>query len=391
MKKITVLLSLLLTVVCLFCFAACGANVSRVALNRSETDRTESLDEGKEYGSIEEAKEDVLSANIDEETAAYADDGFLFGYFGYVEYGMYPQTVATKDALKQMSQTTDGTGYYVSAFDNAHYARIAVASVYGNRYEFSNEKEITARDTYYFKVEPIKWQVFGQADLSTGMRTLYLLSDLILDSSEFIAANKFTEDPGEGVFYIKDSTKQPSDWFSSDLRTFLNDEFRFKAFTAEEQQKLIPQETTVTVIEENEETGEAEEKEQVLSDLVFALSYERASSIIDTYRVAQVSDYARCRGTFMSVHANWYGNGRWWTSTPGSKMGAETYTDRDSSYRVSFISDYIANGVTETVAAAESVMVQGESVASTYMGVRPAIMISVDSAYEILTEEEEKK
>ena len=74
------------------------------------------------------------------------------------------------------------------------------------------------------------------------------------------------------------------------------------------------------------------------------------------------------RGTWMSVYPEFYGNGRWWLSTPG-----------DKSYRACYVSDHT------------SVSASGESLGSTVMGVRPAIMMTVDDAFEILQDEEEEE
>ena len=377
MKKVSVLLSLILTIVCAFCFVACGSLTSGAKTEEKKETTTKTQEQGKKYETIEEAKEDVLSPVTfpQAEVASNADDGFLFGYFGYVYYGQYPQTVAEKKALKEMSQTTDSTGYFVSSYDNEHYARIATANVYGDKYEFSDEKDIVARETYYFKVEPIKWRVFGRIDLASGDRSLYLVSDLILDSSAFIDATKFSMDPGEGVYYTKGETVHPTAWAYSDLRKFMNEDFYNKAFTESEKAKI--------------ESNEVEVPEGATvsnTDKVFALSYLRAKSLSEEYQRAIVSDYARCRGTFMSVYSDTYGNGRWWLSTESESGNA-----RENSYRVTYISNFTPKGEAENILAANALELKGESVAATYMGVRPAMVITVDSAFEILTEEEEDK
>ena len=52
---------------------------------------------------------------------------FTFKYLGYVYYGTYPQTIAHKKAVKEMSETTDSTGYYYSTYDDSHYEKITSA------------------------------------------------------------------------------------------------------------------------------------------------------------------------------------------------------------------------------------------------------------------------
>lgn len=293
-----------------------------------------------------------------------ADGDISFGEIGYVTFGYYPQTVATKDALKQMSETTDSTGYYKSAYDGEYYAKIAVADVYNlyeGDYEFSDEKTIKSRGTYYFKVEPIKWRVYGVQSLDDGTRTLYLVSDVILDSSAFLSNELYSENPANGEFYRKDNGAVANNWAYSTLRQFLNGDFYKEAFgrlDGKEAAKM--EERDVSVV-----TKEFDENDR--TDKVYALSTVEAA-VLSKFLSAQVSDYARCRGTFMSVYPELYGNGRYWLTGRG-----------DKTYRAAYVSDN------------KSVSVKGESVGSEFVGIRPAIAINVEADTEIKTDEEETK
>lgn len=354
MKKIAV--ALLVCFSAVLCFSACteiktvvkdgdGGNVGGGALGVIEDNYVDSADENA--GGAQ---------NADELTDV------VYQAFGYIEFGYYPQTIAEKDAVKQMSVTTDATGYYVSAYDDEHYAKIAPADVYAmfeDDYEFSDETIIKNRETYYFKVEPIKWRVFAQLDLSGNMRNIYLISDVILDSSAFLGEKDYAESPTDGNYYNNENGALANNWAYSELRRWLNNEFYKKAFSSlseEDKAKLI--ERNVSEVCDDYDPEDATEK-------VFVLSYDQAEKL--TKLNAVVSDYARCRGTWMSVFPEFYGNGRWWLSTAG-----------DKTYRSCYVSDH------------NSISRSGESAGSTFMGVRPAIMLSVDDAFEILTEEEEK-
>jgi hypothetical protein len=313
----------------------------------------------------------VTETNRDEDfvelTADGADGGaqnadiasvVTYNYYGFVYFGEYPQTVADKDAVKQMSKVTDSTGYYVSASDNEHYAKISSADVHvtdvfdDQTYKFNDESDITDGETYYFKVEPIKWNVYGRLDISTAEIRIYLVSDFILDSRQFCSS--YAEDLTTTDWYVKDTTVPANNWAYSSLRTWLNsDSFYGAAFTADEKAKIVARDTTSV----NDVCKEGDTTENV-----YVPTYAEAVTMNDSK--AKVSDYGRCRGTFIADSDNYYGNGRWWLCTAGEKT-----------YQAAYVSDN--NVVSRT----------GESVGSTFMGVRPAITISVDSAFEILQED----
>lgn len=284
------------------------------------------------------------------------NDIFTFKYLGYVYYGTYPQTIAHKKAVKEMSETTDNTGYYYSTYDDSHYEKITSANVYGKKYEFSDETVITEENTYYFKVEPIKWKVFGQFNLNTGRIQLYLLSELILDSMCF--KEIYTESFVDGNWYGNEN-QLANNWAYSDVRKWLNDDFYKMAFTEEERASIVERETKEVCPIYNEEDP---------TEKVYCISYDQAVTLGE-YTLAKVSDYARCRDTFMAINPEVYGNGRYWLTNAGTE-----------SYQVAYVSNYnnIVNG-------------SGESAGSEFMGVRPAMIIDVDAMFEILQEEEEEE
>ena len=362
MKKTALIL--ICCIAAMFCFNACSG------ISGNESGKTDGVkQEGNSNGTFLPGETAVPGGETlpgqDNDSAQNADDipGITFEDFGYIEFGYYPQTLAEKDAVEQMSKTTDKTGYYVSSYDNEHYARIAVADVYSlyeDEYEFSDESIIKDRETYYFKVEPIKWRVFAQLGLTGDFKTIYLVSEVILDSTAFLGETEYLEDPTDGNFYNVENGVLANNWAYSALREWMNGEFYDKAFAelTDEQEAMIIERDVSEVCDVYDENNSKEK--------VFALSYEQAEKLVMLNAI--VSDYARCRGTWMSVYPEFYGNGRWWLSTPG-----------DKSYRACYVSDHT------------SVSASGESLGSTFMGVRPAIMMTVDDAFEILQDEEEEE
>lgn len=358
-KKVAFLL------VCVFaiCFlVGCGQIMPGFSDNRPSDGRENGKTDGAVSGGGTETEIVVREEDV-KFGPSNADGEISFGEIGYVTFGYYPQTVATKDALKEMSETTDSTGYYKSSYDNEYYAKISVANVYNlyeGDYEFSDKKKINARATYYFKVEPIKWRVYGIRSLEDGTRTLYLVSDVILDSSAFLSTELYAENPADGKFYRKDNGVEANNWAYSTLRKYLNGAFYKEAFGRLDKKDAAKiEERNVSTVSKVYDENDATEK-------VYALSTIEAK-VLSKFLSAQVSDYARCRGTFMSVYPQLYGNGRYWLTGTG-----------DKTYRAAYVSDD------------KSVSEKGESVGSDFVGVRPAIAINVESDVEIQTEEEKK-
>ena len=90
-----------------------------------------------------------------------------------IEYGLYPQTIKEED-VKILSFKD---GYYLGS-DNEYYV-LSKAKPFG-KYFFSNQLEIEADKEYYFKLEPIKWQVLDVKD-----NTALLFSTSILNAIMF--------------------------------------------------------------------------------------------------------------------------------------------------------------------------------------------------------------
>lgn len=363
MKKIITTIVVLVCIATCCTFSACvNANMSLEIKDKEEPSYL--LPEARP--AVERASDDVLSIAKEAEVALNAgiDDLTSFKYICDVEYGMYPQTKADKKAVREMSRNTDATGYYYSTYDGEHYAKVSAAVVYGNKYEFMDENEINEGETYYFKVEPIKWRMIGRVDLAAGNIEVYLLSDLILDGMEF--CEDYIIDDADGEWYNTESGTYANNWAYSKVRKWLNDDFYKVAFTAEEKERLVARNTADICSEYNPEDA---------TENVFTLTYAQAVLLGDTK--AQVSDYARCRNTFISIYPQFYGNGRWWLCTPGNK-----------SYRMAYASDY--NTVSSI--GADVISGSGESVGLECMGVRPAICITLTKELleQIIVVEEEE-
>lgn len=130
----------------------------------------------------------------------------------FLEYGLYPQTVVDDEMVINNldSLMPDNLGIY--HYGNQYYykinalfpfSEIDMTSTYPT--SFSNNQPIESGATYYFKIEPIKWQVLQETNAD------YLLySDIVLDT------HSFDDDSNN----YKDSS----------IRAFINNDFYQLAF-----------------------------------------------------------------------------------------------------------------------------------------------------------------
>src|SRR5690554_5345389 len=237
---------------------------------------------------------------------------FTIDNMTYVYYGTYPQTVVDDSSLISSLNSlasTNANGYY--QYEGSEYAKV-VAHPYGTGYKFINGSTIQSRQTYYFKVEPIKWRVLEEAD-----GTYTLLSEYIIDKQVFYTSSDNTT--------IGDQTIYANNYAHSTIREWLNNAFYNKAFSTPEKVSIL------TTLVDNSEFTTASSTNPYFSnntmDKVYLLSYQGAIS--STYgfntspyssstRTAVTTDYARAVGAYMKTSTSNYGTGYWWLRSPYS-------------------------------------------------------------------------
>ena len=247
------------------------------------------------------------------------------------QMGMYPQTKVTDDAtitaLGAIDCTMTGYGYMANSDAETHaynpvdmsYADIAYnGEVYRkvtiNQYRpyytggsSSNQSNngYTTGNTYYFKWEPIVWQVLAKE--SDGV---YVMSKTLLDSQAY---NNYKED---------------TTWENCSLRTWLNDDFYAAAFSEDEQAKIV------SVTHSNDDSPYINVSGgNPTTDNLWVLSYSDAkndaygfstdASVSDDARKAHGTDYAKSQGIL--VYSN--GNSDWWLRSRGQHADIACYVN----------------------------------------------------------------
>ena len=284
------------------------------------------------------------------------------------QMGNYPQSRVTDEstlnALSSISCTMKSYGYMQNSNASSHtytevrmtyadisyngnlYRKVTISEYrpYWTKYSSSasnskqDENGYTTGNTYYFKWEPIVWQVLDCEDDG-----VYVMSKSLLDSQAY---NNFYE---------------CVTWETCSLRFWLNNDFYNRAFSANEKSKIL---TKTITNENNPNVGTSGGNDT--TDKLWLLSYSDSInskygfssdySVYDTARRAQGTDYAKSQGLWVSTSSFYNGYPYWWLRTPGhsSYDACKVYND---GY---VVSDY-------------------NNVFFTYDGVRPAFKLNLNS------------
>ena len=226
----------------------------------------------------------------------------------YIYFGEYPQTIKASN-VSIISTTPDTDGYYLGS-DGERYAKV-VADPCNSGYKFSDNSSVTSGNTYYFKVEPIRWRILSESDGNA-----FILCDSIIANRDYHHTTSSTTIDGQTIY--------ANNYKYSDIRAWLNDEFYKTAF-GDLQQALIQ---TTEVDNSAQSTGYSSNSYacENTSDKVFLPSYREVITIEygfasswtydDTARQMLTSDFSRATGAYMSTDWSYYGNGRWWLRSP---------------------------------------------------------------------------
>lgn len=256
-----------------------------------------------------------------------------------VQFGSYPQSkvkdealVAELNALTPEWEDWTSYGYYSGEDDygtmlQGDWMRYTDIVYNGNKYRgvkftqyrhaFQDVNGYYTNTVYWFKFESIDWRVL---DPSTGL----LMCETIIDSQPYSNTIYYNSSYSFIYAYFNDASYKnyASDYETSSIRKWLNDDFYNTAFTDREKEEI----STTTLNNDGYYTSigttgyEALDSNET-SDKIFLLSYNEARnsnysfssdcSDCDTARQAEGSDYAKSQGLHVSTFDSSYGYSTW--------------------------------------------------------------------------------
>ena len=237
-----------------------------------------------------------------------------------IEYGYYPQAVVSDNdiisALNDLAPINANEWYL---YDNEYYIK-EVANVYNNeKYTFDNGINIINGNEYWFKVEPIKWNIINNAD-----GNYYLLSSKLLD------AHKFYENYENRT--IDNNIVLPNNYEYSDVRNWLNDKFYSMAFT----------DNNEFIQEKNIVNDKLDKVFLPSKDDYLNVNYGFDNDINEPSitREAKTTDYARARGAWYNTTSDLKYNGSYWTRSSTDEYSYCAWNVNSSGY----LSKYAIDG-----------------------------------------------
>ena len=207
-----------------------------------------------------------------------------------VTYGLYPQkNVNDLSLVSALGSLTapESNGWYL--YEGNYYAKLK-ATPYESSYKFDNGTAISNDITYWFKCEPIVWNV-----LSNNNGEYYIVSSILLDAHCYYNSASNRRIDGQTVY--------PNNYKHSDIRAWLNNDFYNSAFA------LGNNHIQTTIVDNSAATTDKTSNSYACAkteDKVFLPSYKDYinssygfSTSTDT-RFWRTTDWARARGAYYS-------------------------------------------------------------------------------------------
>ena len=249
-----------------------------------------------------------------------------------VTYGLYPQTNVNDSALISVLNTLttpESNGWYLYGGD--YYAKLS-ATPWDSNYVFDNGTTIVSETTYWFKCEPITWNV-----LSNNAGQYYIVSSTLLDAHCYYHSTSNRTIGGQTIY--------PNNYEYSDIRTWLNDDFYDSAFALGNEHILT------TTVDNSASTTDSDSNSYACNntqDKIFLPSYKdyinsnygfSTFTNSDNTRYCKTTDWARARGAYYYTSNGAYQyNGYYWTRSPSSYS---SYYAWDVDFDGGFDHDYV--------------------------------------------------
>ena len=238
-----------------------------------------------------------------------------------VTYGLYPQTYVSDTTLTaelDKLTTTESNTWYL--YNNAYYAKLS-ANPYESNYTFDDGTTIVSGATYWFKCEPITWNI-----LKTNNNEYTLLSNVLLDAHRY--GENYSGTKTKTDYNGETATVYANNYKYSEIRTWLNTDFYNSTFALNNSyiQTIEVDNSTSTTFTWSSTSSNSYACENT-NDKVYLLSYQdylntsygfTDNSPATTTRECKTTDYARANGAYYNTNSSYLYNGWYWTRSPHS-------------------------------------------------------------------------
>ena len=233
----------------------------------------------------------------------------------WISYDYYSGTgtsddgkMSSSDYMKYADITYNGSKYRAVKFTK--YRPLCTGNTASTGYTYQDNNGYYTNAVYWFKYEPLQWRVL---DPNEG----FMMCESIIDSQPYSNTLYYN---GSRYYQDVSCTNYASNYVTSSIRDWLNDDFYNTAFTSSEKVKIQ------NFIQDNScgSLDYPQYDSNITYDKIFLLSYDEAnnsefgfstnSSEHDTGRRAQGTDYAKAQGlgVYNNLGSACHGKSQWW-------------------------------------------------------------------------------
>ena len=300
-----------------------GANIKvNIFVEVVQANYLESSDKGGSYTESNLATlHSLFSLAIGQNSGGNGNENLYTSPYEIIEMGMFPQSLKANNVT--VSSSPDANGYYLGS-DGEKYVRYTLNleeswNGYNRLEDFTSMKMNVSNDgrtmndgeTYYFKLEPIKWRV-----LKDENGTKQLVCNNVLQGMIYQPYYKYGDDgwcatDGEGNFLLDENGNKfyTNNYKGSNMRNWFNNDFYNNAFTEQEKNKI----QLVEVDNSANSTNSASNPYACENtfDYVYTLSYQDllnqdynfipSPDLPDINRLFTSTDFARATGAYTST------------------------------------------------------------------------------------------
>lgn len=163
----------------------------------------------------------------------------------YIYFGYYPQTI--KNSSVKVEEQPEENGYYKGS-DGELYAKVTIEFDVAKYEEgmmladFSDGTRAEQDQTYYFKVERLRWRILDeQEDGKTLIVCDTVIDNVIWQPNYKYENGKYYATDDEGTILLDEENNKiyANNYEYSQIRYFLNNEFYNSAFSSEQKQMIL--------------------------------------------------------------------------------------------------------------------------------------------------------
>ena len=256
----------------------------------------------------------------------------------FFKYGLYPKTHVNDNvlisALNNLEEPEDN-GWYL--YNDTYYAK-TIATPETTNYKFDDGTNIVEGNTYWFKCEPIEWQLIKDIE-----GKYYLFTVNLIDSIAFNESKDERTIEGTKVY--------ANNYEYSSIRLWLNNDFYNLAFGLGDdylEDTLIDNSTSTTASSTNQYICNN------VTDKIFLPSYNDYTNsdygfdnaqTENSKRYSIVTDWARAKGAHSNYSSKYKNAGFYWTRSPSDEFGDSTWCVNDDTILIRNHVDFINGGL----------------------------------------------